>query len=67
MDYRDYPITYGSLTKLVEWGGSLMAVFEHGVAIIAVNERAVAANGAGGNVFITANNVLPQNPYIVST
>lgn len=67
MDYRDYPITYGSLTKLVEWGGNLMAVFEHGVAIIAVNERAVAANGAGGNVFITANNVLPQNPYIVST
>ena len=67
MDYRDYPITYGSLVKLVEWGGNLLGIFEHGVAVIAVNERAVAANGAGGNVFITANNVLPLNPYIVST
>ena len=41
--YRDYPLTYGSIVKLVEWFGSIICVFEHGVALIPVNERAVAS------------------------
>lgn len=64
--YRDYPLTYGSITKLVEWFGSIICVFEHGVALIPVNERAVAGEGMGGNVFINTSNVLPENPKMLS-
>lgn len=64
--YRDYPKTYGSITKLIELRGSLLCVFEHGVALIPVNERAVAGEGAGGNIYINTSNVLPENPKIIS-
>lgn len=64
--YRDYPKTYGSITKLVELRGGLLCVFEHGVAFIPVNERAVAGEGSGGNIYINTSNVLPQNPKIIS-
>ena len=64
--YRDYPLTYGSIVKLVEWFGSIVCVFEHGVALIPVNERAVAGAGIGGNVFINTSNVLPENPKMLS-
>ena len=64
--YRDYPKTYGQITKLIELQGNLVCVFEHGIAIIPVNERAVAGEGAGGNVFINTSNVLPENPKIIS-
>lgn len=64
--YRDYPKTYGSITKLVELRGNLICVFEHGVALIPVNERAVAGEGSGGNVYINTSNVLPENPKVIS-
>lgn len=64
--YRDYPKTYGSITKLIELRGSLLCVFEHGVALIPINERAVAGDGAGGNIYINTSNVLPENPKIIS-
>jgi len=64
--YRDYPKTYGSITKLVELDGDLLCVFEHGVALIPVNERTVAGEGSGGNVYINTANVLPENPKIIS-
>ena len=64
--YRDYPKTYGSITKIVELRGNLLCVFEHGVALIPVNERAVAGEGAGGNVYINTSNVLPENPKVLS-
>ena len=65
-NYRDYPKTYGSITKLVEFRGNLICVFEHGIAIIPVNERALAGEGAGGNVYINTSNILPENPNIIS-
>ena len=64
--YRDYTLTYGALTRLIELKGSLIAVFEHGVCLIPVNERAIAGSGAGGNVFINTSNVLPENPLVLS-
>lgn len=64
--YRDYPKTYGQITKLIELRGSLLCVFEHGVALIPVNERAVAGEGTGGNIYINTSNVLPENPKIIS-
>ena len=51
---------------MVEWFGNLLCIFEHGVALIPVNERAVAGEGSGGNVFINTSNVLPENPMMLS-
>lgn len=64
--YRDYPKTYGSITKIVEWGGGIICIFEHGIAYIAVNERALAGEGEGGYVYVNTSNVLPQNPKVIS-
>ena len=66
LNHVDYPTTYGSLTKMLEWGGNIIAVFEHGVACIPVNERALAAQGAGGNVFTNTAKILPDNPNMLS-
>lgn len=65
-NYRDYTREYGVITKIVPFESSLLVVFEHGVALLPVNERAVAGQGAGGNVYINTSNVLPENPKIIS-
>lgn len=64
--YRDYPRTYGGIMKMVELFGNILCIFEHGIALIPVNERAVAGEGSGGNVFINTSNVLPENPKMLS-
>lgn len=64
--YRDYPKTYGQIIKLIELNGNLLCVFEHGIALIPVNERVLSGEGTGGKMYINSNNVLPENPYIIS-
>lgn len=64
--YRDYTREYGEIVKLVSLESNLLCIFEHGVALIPVNERAVAGEGAGGNIYINTSNVLPENPKIIS-
>lgn len=63
---RDYTREYGEIVKLITLESNLLCVFEHGVALIPVNERAVAGEGAGGNIYINTSNVLPENPKIIS-
>lgn len=65
-NFRDYPRTYGGIMKMLDWQGNLLVVFEHGIALIPVNERVVAGEGDGGNVFINTNNILPENPKMIS-
>ena len=64
--YRDYTREYGEIVKLISLQSNLLCVFEHGVALIPINERAVAGEGAGGNIYINTSNVLPENPKIIS-
>ena len=64
--YRDYPITYGEITKIIEWNGDLICVLEHGIYKIPINERALAGEGSGGSVYINTSNVLPENPLVIS-
>lgn len=64
--YKDYTREYGEIVKLVPLESNLLCVFEHGIALIPVNERALAGQGAGGNVYINTSNVLPENPIIIS-
>ena len=66
MSYKDYPMTYGSITKLMNLNGNIICVFEHGIVSIPVNERVQSGEGAGGNVFINTPNVLPENPFVIS-
>jgi hypothetical protein len=42
-NYKDYPLDYGSITKILNISGYIVCVFEHGVGLIPVNERAAAA------------------------
>ena len=65
-NFQDYSLEYGSLVKLVEWHGTLIAVMEHGILMIPVNERAMMTNESGENVYINTDNVLPQNPKVLS-
>ena len=64
--YRDYPKTYGSITKIIEFRNNLICVFEHGVALISVNERALAGEGSSGFVYVNTSNVLPENLKVIS-
>lgn len=65
-NYRDYTNQYGCIIQLINIQDNLLCVFEHGIALIPVNERAVAAEGAGGQAYINTSNVLPENPRIIS-
>lgn len=40
MNHKDYPITHGSITKLIELQNALLVVFEHGVGLITINNSA---------------------------
>lgn len=66
INMRDYTKQYGAITKMLEWYGDLICVFEHGIAYIPVKERMLVANGTGGGVFVTNNDVLPETPKILS-
>lgn len=66
MAYRDYPRTYGEITRIIELYGNLVCIYEHGVVLIPVNERVVSGEGSGGDVFINTNNILPENPKVLS-
>ncbi len=37
MNHKDYPMTYGSITKLIELQNSLLVIFEHGIGLITIN------------------------------
>ena len=65
-NFQDYKKEYGKIVKLEELGGDVLCVFEKAVGLIPVNERTVAGNGNGGNVFINTDNVLPKTPRIFS-
>ena len=39
-NHKDYPMTYGSITKLIELQNTLLVVFEHGIGLITINNSA---------------------------
>lgn len=64
--FRDYSQEYGSIQKLIENNGNLLVVFEHAIGIAAINERVLAGEGTGGEVFINTRNVLPEELLILT-
>lgn len=65
-NYRDYTREYGEIVKLINYNDDLFVVFEHGLALIPINERAVASQSSGGNVYINTSEVLPETPNVLS-
>ena len=39
-NHKDYPMTHGSITKLVELKNALLIVFEHGIGLVSINNNA---------------------------
>ena len=37
MNHKDYPMTYGSITKIIEYKNNLLIIFEHGIGTVAIN------------------------------
>ena len=38
--HKDYPMTYGSITKMIELKNALLIVFEHGIGLVSINNQA---------------------------
>lgn len=62
--YSDFPKEYGSLTKILNYGGELIGVFEHGILIIRVDERA-ALSSNNGEIYMGANKVIDKDNITV--
>ena len=39
-NHKDYPMTYGSITKILELQNTLLVVFEHGIGLIKIDNTA---------------------------
>lgn len=39
-NHKDYPMTHGSITKLIELKNALLIVFEHGIGLVSINNSA---------------------------
>lgn len=60
-NYRDYPINYGGITKIIPWGGGLYVVFEHGIAYAPINETVSI-----GDRIVRTGDVLPEKLQMIS-
>ena len=39
MNHKDFPMTYGSITKLIELKNALLIIFEHGIGLVTINNN----------------------------
>ena len=40
MNHKDFPMTHGSITKILELKNALLIVFEHGIGLVSINNQA---------------------------
>ena len=40
VNHKDYPMTHGSITKILELKNALLIVFEHGIGLVSINNNA---------------------------
>ena len=40
MNHKDFPMTYGSITKLIDLKNALLIIFEHGIGLVSINNQA---------------------------
>lgn len=66
VSYKDYDKQYGPITKLLQWGSSILCIMEHGIGIIPVNEKALIQTTVGEAIHIYGHDVLADTMTIVS-
>lgn len=67
LNYKDYNVGWGSITKVLEWRNNLLIVFEHGIGIIPINENQLQGNAENsGTIYIRSANVLPPTVNPIS-
>ncbi len=67
LNYQDYNVGWGSITKILEWRNNLMLVFEHGIGIIPINESQLQASGNNtGDIYVRGAGVLPPTVNAIS-
>ena len=66
-NYKDYPMTWGAIVKMIEWYGNIIVVFEQGIGLLVVNERAMAASPEGGDIYLKGAGILPMIVRPIST
>lgn len=66
INYQDYTVEFGTITKVISWMGNLVVVFEAGVGLLPINERTLAGQSEGENVFLRNAGVLPEKPLVIS-
>lgn len=66
LNFQDYTIDYGTITKIESWFTNLIVIFESGVGIIPINERTLAGTSEGENIYLKNAGVLPEKPLMLS-
>lgn len=66
LSYRDYTIEFGTITKIIAWGGNLIVIFENGVGMVPINERTMAGVAEGENIMTRGAGVLAEKPLMLS-
>lgn len=64
-NHRDYNTSYGSLTKIINFNGTIILVFQHGICTISQNEQNGLKQVQSDNE-INVYNILPEIPTVVS-
>ena len=66
LSYQDVDNQYGSITKILQWGSNLLAIFEHGIGIVPVNEKALMSTQSGQSIHLYGAGVLQQQISVCS-
>jgi hypothetical protein len=66
LNYKDYNLGHGSITKIFEWNNNLLCVFEHGIGLLPINENTMITGENSGDVYIRGADVLPATMSIIS-
>lgn len=66
LNYKDYNLGHGSITKIFEWNNNLLCVFEHGIGLLPISENTMISGENSGDVYIRGADVLPATMSIIS-
>lgn len=64
-NFVDYNYELGSITKLEEWYGNIIAVLEHGIIYIPIQEKSIASDGS--DIYINYKKILPERALVLSS
>lgn len=66
LNYQDYNLGHGAITKIIEWNNNIICVFEHGIGVLPINENTLVTGENAGDVYIRNVDVLPKTMNIIT-